>query len=336
MQERDISLDRLKGIGIIFVVLGHCISNESIWTYIYSFHMPLFFLITGYCNSGRLNLPFKKFVIKKFKSIVVPYTFLFLLSVFAGFLTHLCIVKDFSWGEGRINFLDLIKAWGLSGGYLNVYPLNNFPLWYLPHLFIASICLYWIVKIKNEKLLTVILIVWLPISILLSKYFTSSFAPAFHINALPVSISYLLIGYLLGIKKKLTYIKPNIFITLVLLSIGYIFAFIFRGHVAKVTSLGYYVNSLVSVGGWYCVAKSSNSIILQFLGENSLYIFGIHQLIKTILHGIGLDNILRNLNQNGLSLYVIELFLILVISSTVVWCYLKIKKTIYTYKRRRV
>lgn len=43
------SLDIAKGLGIILVVLGHIIP-ENIWarSIIYSFHMPLFFLISGF------------------------------------------------------------------------------------------------------------------------------------------------------------------------------------------------------------------------------------------------------------------------------------------------
>ena len=40
-------LDYAKGIGILLVVLGH-IYNNSVKLWIYSFHMPLFFIISGY------------------------------------------------------------------------------------------------------------------------------------------------------------------------------------------------------------------------------------------------------------------------------------------------
>lgn len=58
----DIRLDIIKGIAIILVVMGHCIQygsgndyytsalffEENIFKFIYSFHMPLFMLISGY------------------------------------------------------------------------------------------------------------------------------------------------------------------------------------------------------------------------------------------------------------------------------------------------
>ena len=55
MQERMIWLDNLKAYGIILVIIGHSIvitaANDStgmLMKLIYSFHMPLFFFISGY------------------------------------------------------------------------------------------------------------------------------------------------------------------------------------------------------------------------------------------------------------------------------------------------
>lgn len=40
-------IDVAKGLGIIMTILGHNLDNEYINTFIYSFHMPLFFVLTG-------------------------------------------------------------------------------------------------------------------------------------------------------------------------------------------------------------------------------------------------------------------------------------------------
>lgn len=73
MKQRDISIDILKGIGIILVVLGHSGCPDLVRQYIYTFHMPLFFLASGYFFSEK-NLDEKKsFFIKKVKGIYVPF-----------------------------------------------------------------------------------------------------------------------------------------------------------------------------------------------------------------------------------------------------------------------
>ena len=49
LKERDKSIDIMKGILIFFVIIGHYPSiNERIQSIIYWFHMPLFFMISGY------------------------------------------------------------------------------------------------------------------------------------------------------------------------------------------------------------------------------------------------------------------------------------------------
>lgn len=47
--ERNIDIDIMKGIAILCVMLGHSswVSN-ALLTVICSFHMPLFFLVSGY------------------------------------------------------------------------------------------------------------------------------------------------------------------------------------------------------------------------------------------------------------------------------------------------
>lgn len=68
---RDETFDILKGIAIIFVIMGH--SNVgSLRPFIFSFHMPLFFFITGYFLKIR---PLKKEIILSLKRLIVPYVF---------------------------------------------------------------------------------------------------------------------------------------------------------------------------------------------------------------------------------------------------------------------
>ena len=54
-------LDVLKGIGIILVAIGHIYSNQTVFNWLYSFHMPLFFLAAGWVYKEKTVLmPRKK------------------------------------------------------------------------------------------------------------------------------------------------------------------------------------------------------------------------------------------------------------------------------------
>lgn len=62
-----------KGIGISLMVIGHASCPLWLGNWIYSFHMPLFFLITGFLFKEKyLHAP-KKFVINKFKGYYLPF-----------------------------------------------------------------------------------------------------------------------------------------------------------------------------------------------------------------------------------------------------------------------
>ena len=48
-KQRDESIDILKGFGIVFMIIAHTYGpNNYLWDAIYTFHMPLFFITTGY------------------------------------------------------------------------------------------------------------------------------------------------------------------------------------------------------------------------------------------------------------------------------------------------
>lgn len=68
-------IDTAKGIGVLLVVLGHMPSiPEVIRLWIFSFHMPLFFFVSGFCyNDSSTARPFLTTVIYKTKKMLLPY-----------------------------------------------------------------------------------------------------------------------------------------------------------------------------------------------------------------------------------------------------------------------
>ena len=72
-------LDCAKGIAILLLILSHCMSDESMLkTWIFSFHMPIFFIVCGilqaqkFPNGQTLDLigPFLK---KRCRQMLLPY-----------------------------------------------------------------------------------------------------------------------------------------------------------------------------------------------------------------------------------------------------------------------
>lgn len=61
-------IDLIKGIGIVLVVWGHTMMPRSV--YIYSFHMPLFFFISGYLHRDK---PPAEYFSGRFRRLLLPY-----------------------------------------------------------------------------------------------------------------------------------------------------------------------------------------------------------------------------------------------------------------------
>jgi fucose 4-O-acetylase-like acetyltransferase len=93
---RDRQLDAVKGFAIILVIVGHVtafsnpdnLKNNLLFTLIYSFHMHLFFFISGYLVVGRFGPTTGSWIKKKFMQLIIPYCVftLFYTFVLFGFL----------------------------------------------------------------------------------------------------------------------------------------------------------------------------------------------------------------------------------------------------------
>jgi fucose 4-O-acetylase-like acetyltransferase len=78
-------IDELRGLAILLVIMGHALEHNgykdsSFYSFIYSFHMPLFFCISGFVTmySCRLDLTsklvdFVNYLWRKFLAIMIPY-----------------------------------------------------------------------------------------------------------------------------------------------------------------------------------------------------------------------------------------------------------------------
>lgn len=120
-------IDLLKGIAIMFVVLGHnplTTTYPKIFNVIFSFHIPLFFFISGYLFN--LDLAGRDICKKRFNSLIKPYIFT------VGFISLIYILV-----KSRPSLLWYI-LWGVYGNGPNL-PKTVLHLWFLPNLFLVTL-----------------------------------------------------------------------------------------------------------------------------------------------------------------------------------------------------
>lgn len=141
--ERLNYIDYVKGIAILFVVLGH-IYNNSAKLWIYSFHMPLFFMISGYLLEYNkiYNRQFKNILISKLKSLVIPF---YIYSIINTFIL-LCL-NNFSKKIFIENIIRILTLQGKGG------------IWFLYCLFFAEVIYVSLRKIVKNKFVENLIIV---------------------------------------------------------------------------------------------------------------------------------------------------------------------------------
>ena len=75
-------VDSLKGLGIFLVIMGHLKPPQIVWLWIFSFHIPLFFFISGYVFNSKKYLDNPKiFITSRFKQLIIPYFYYSILTL---------------------------------------------------------------------------------------------------------------------------------------------------------------------------------------------------------------------------------------------------------------
>ncbi len=213
-------LDITKGITLFFVILGHFVYKKSLlFKWIFTFHIPVFFIISGILFNINNSYSFKDYLKRKLKRLILPY---FIISSF-GFLISLIIRRKEALSITAIEYL-------LYYGQPELFQVGQ--IWFLIALFNASILLYLIIKIfynnkkiSDRKIVTIIILIVL-ISI---GYIIKDLIKIPHFGRLPFKIdtsimgtAFMFIGYIIkeyNILDKINNNKIKATITFILLII---------------------------------------------------------------------------------------------------------------------
>ena len=144
-------LDTAKAVGMVLVYIGHC-NIPGVNPYIYLFHMPLFFLISGFCWNTEKNrqLCFAPFFTKKFRSYIIPYLKVSLICLLLIQIPHNFAAFGLSNGFIESIYKYLFGIFIYSRGTIEWLPMCS-PLWFLTCLFSAEIVFYFIMKQSSHQ-----------------------------------------------------------------------------------------------------------------------------------------------------------------------------------------
>lgn len=146
--QRDQSLDILRGIAMVFVVMGH--SGAPFTEFIYSFHVPLFFILSGYLFKGfspnKLWPRIKKKIIRLYLPCLLMSVFLILTNNLFIDWNILCTEESLADLQGT-NFIPVVRYSTITDYIVNLLKALTFTwggqlsgaLWFLRVMFISSI-----------------------------------------------------------------------------------------------------------------------------------------------------------------------------------------------------
>jgi fucose 4-O-acetylase-like acetyltransferase len=288
------NLYAMRGIAIILVVVGHVIGNRSegirqlyqhditflsyFYTFIYSFHMPIFFITSGISVAlfSKPNITYKQFFISK------------LLRLFIPFISWATIYFILRCSIGKLNFS--------ISNFFN-YLLNaDFIFWFFPTLIFASYFSFIFLQKRNY------LSIYINISIflfLISFTIQGLISTCFYFNMF-YSFGYLISSSLIALKN----IKYK-------LNLSQKIAFAIVSTIMMATNIACINNFLILkvfngfIGFWiiyiFLIPGDSQILIwlqnkLVYLGKISMSIYLLHiiyaSLTRMLLMQIGVKSVI--------------------------------------------
>jgi fucose 4-O-acetylase-like acetyltransferase len=284
---RDNSIDIIKGFCIILMMIGHVIDSTAISRHIiYSFHMPVFFIVGG--------VFLKRFNLKKdFTRLLLPYI---IFGSIGSVAINNCKITppilditaiDCGWFNSLLRYLWWVCTslfWGCCGHHHGAPLFNDVPvvaaLWFLPAYFVGKNVYLILKSLISSKIVLGIMSLGLSIGAMAIDNYVAYLPFAFN-----QSISVLFFFY---IGNNVDFKKLDLKYIIILVGIWVISLFLTDMNVAfcyldKFTLLGL-LGAIGVCSILYQLAKKVQELkvfgnmasLLKYIGLNSLYIFCLH------------------------------------------------------------
>ncbi len=269
-------IDNIKAFAMLLIIWGHCggvHDFEGIFRWVYSFHVPIFFIISGYLTESRKNksnLYFPKF------RLLVPYCFYSII--------YACLTALLSLSNGFDSFVVNLKQ-----SLARILLLDGqIATWYIPCLIIAEL-IFWIetrkINIKTCLLFNFVMCIVacyipFPETMWIAKVFLRVFPALFCFNVGIIVYEY---------KKFLSIFE------LIIISIFSVFLIIVNGNTdmyhmdtGKYPVIYGLEIALSSLLVFYLFEKfvSQKIKVFTWFGKNTLIILGTHQAVIYLLYPI--------------------------------------------------
>lgn len=283
-EERLEWLDMARGISIISIILGHIYATNVVKIWICSFHVPLFFIISGCLIKYKSHNDLKKTIITRVRTVLLPYILFGIIYILIEFILTdfdiLILVND-------IKHLMMFRGVGA--------------LWYLPTFFIAE-CLFIALKniLKKEIIVLATCITLFVLCLSLPYiYYTYEVLMLVRVSVgvLFISFGYYLFEYIKRTSISYAWIGVMLFLNIVLSNVN---GLVDLYSIELKNVFLYIANAILGAGGCLFLCKKLKcNRHLKWMGTNSLIIMCTHQ---------NLIFMLRRFTDNTLNGYILGLF----------------------------
>jgi fucose 4-O-acetylase-like acetyltransferase len=277
LSDRSEWVDILKGIGISLIVIGHIVSGP-LRDFLYLFHVPIFFFLSGYLFKPPINK--KSYILQKIRRLMIPYfSFLF------GF-TILLMLSELLVNNDTENFHNLVESAVLGGqnltGWFSVF-------WFITSLFFTQI-IYVHLQGLNKRLFYFCVFMSLVLAYVTSIY-TPGILPFWSLNTILFTLPIYFVGNFCASYRVGLLLRCSIFATVLFLPIYYIYPDLHNMDI-KETKYGVPIIGLILSLALVVITFSISKLIkaprilansLAYLGGISMTIMYMHQPIQISL-----------------------------------------------------
>ena len=279
-------IDWAKAIAITFVVFGHIPEERGSFflNYIVTFHMPLFFFISGYLTKKEL---FNKSTIKKYThTLIIPY-FIYNIVSYPFWAFRYTIEHP---NEGLLEYIKpVLGTIFIQQDSLYSRPLNGVT-WFLIALLMMKIILSICNKYKYG------LYFYFVLSITCAVFYVYNEFYRFTTDLVPVGFAKCVPFYLLGYLSKERKLLPTIcrkydWITCVICITSSLAFYQLRREDFCLTTYGwlFWAICISAIWGFFCLCRVLDSIHSKFIlniSIGTIVIMGLHGTVITSINFI--------------------------------------------------
>ena len=282
MKERIVWLDYGKAIAIYLVVLAHTALYKPAEGFIYTFHMPFFFFMSGYLFSYSKYPSYMEFVKRRFRQLLVPYVVINMITYLLWLLVLRNVGSDAGEDVGALS--PLIAAVTVNATEM----VHDVPLWFLAALFMVE-NLYYLLY-RNARYRVVVTLLLLLLAVLNNTYNTVRLP--FCIDISLVALLFYRLGNVMREKGNILF-KWYLFVLSAVVTVA---VFMLNGKVAM--HANYYNNIFLfiagGVAGCYSMAYickllqllCGDRALVQTIARNTLPICVFHLTVFAVIKGI--------------------------------------------------